>query len=201
MPLSNTTRRSSSASAGAANYHQCDVTQHRPNTIPLNEVKLSKIRPKLATYRTECEKLQFLSGLDARDSSDIVAQAIQGRVPKKSNRPPSSAQSISARSEQSFVTDVTNDTEGTGFTITFNSKTGAETQEKVKRQLDPVLKARKDLLRCVGTCQECRTKKIKVRLPQFSLHSDDPVLIVIDVVLFITPCSRGPAFWLSRCRG
>lgn len=123
----------------------------------MNRDNFERIRLKLGKYRAEVETLQFVAGLDARDSSNIVAQALYGRGPKNGR-----TQSISGRSERSFVTDVTNDTNDTGFTITFNSKTGAEQQEKVKRQLDPILKARKDLLRSVGTCPECRMKKVKV---------------------------------------
>lgn len=169
-------RSFSSASAPARSYTQCPYPQKktnaRPNTKSLNEEKLAKIRPKLNTYRIEVLKLQDISGLDAKDTSNIVAQALQGRATKIGRGPSSSAQSISGHSECSFATDVTNDTNDTGFTITFNSRTGAEQQEKVKRQLDPVLKARKDLMRSIGTCNECRTKKVKVRSFRFSPYSN-----------------------------
>ena len=129
----------------------------RPNTIPLKKEKVSKIRPKLAKFREEHQKFHFESGLDAIDSNKIFAQAIRGRTTNSGRRP--AALSVSE------VTDVTNDTEVTGVTVlTFDGKTGLETQEKVKGRLDPVLKARKDLLRSMGTCEGCRGKKVKVRL-------------------------------------
>lgn len=149
---------SSSASAGAPNYQNGRIMQRRPNTIPLNRDKIPKIPPKLKAFRAEHEKLQFLSGLDVQGSNNIIAQAMQKRAPKNNKGPPS----ISAQSEQSFTTDMTVDTERTSVTIIFDRNTGQETQEKVKKQLDPVLKSRKDLLRAIGTCKECRTKKVKV---------------------------------------
>lgn len=158
-PNSSAVRRNSTfALTGAPNYQNGRILQRRPNTIPLNRDKISKIYPKLKAFRAEHEKLQSLSGLDVQGSNDIIAQAMQKRAPKN-NRGPSS---ISAQSEQSFTTDMTVDTERTSVTIIFDGNTGQETQEKVKKQLDPVLKSRKDLLRAIGTCKECRNKKIKV---------------------------------------
>lgn len=157
-PSSGAMRRTSSSAAASGTYsQQWNAMPRRPNTIPLNGEKISKIRPKLAKFREEHQKFHFESGLDAIDSNKIFAQAIQGCAANSERRP--TAPSVSE------ATDVTNDTDVTGVTVlTFDGKTGLETQEKVKRQLDPVLKARKDLLRSMGTCGGCRGKKVKVRL-------------------------------------
>lgn len=158
-PSSNAVRRSSSSASAAAPNHQAGPhMKRRPNTIPLNRDKISKISAKLKAFRAEHEKFQFLSGLDAQGSNNIIAQAMQKRASKNNKGPPS----ISAQSEQSFTTDRTVDTERTSVTIIFDRNTGQETQEKVKKQLDPVLKSQKDLLRAIGTCKECRSKKVKV---------------------------------------
>lgn len=158
-PNSSAVRRNSSSASTAAPNHQAGSNmQRRPNTIPLNRDRISKIPAKLKAFRAEHEQLQLLSGLDAQGSNNIIAQAMEKRVPKNNRGPPS----ISAQSEQSFVTDMTVDTERTSVTIIFDRNTGQETQEKVKKQLDPVLKSRKDLLRAIGTCRECRNKKVKV---------------------------------------
>lgn len=157
-PGSGAMRRTSSSASASGTFSQQGIAMpRRPNTIDLNREKVSKIRPKLAKFREEHQKFHFESGLNAIDSDKVFAQAIRGRATNSGRRP--AARSVSG------TTDVTNDTEVTGATLlTFDGKTGLETQEKVKRQLDPVLKARKDLLRSMGTCEGCRLKKVKVRL-------------------------------------
>lgn len=132
----------------------------RRNAIPLNKQQIAKIRPKLATYRTECENLQFESGLGIGDVSGIVARVCGARLRKDREGP---HQLSDHHSEQTYRTDFTTDTEDRGFTLTFDRYTEAESEWKIKKQLDPVLKARKDVARSIGTCQECRRKKVKVR--------------------------------------
>lgn len=60
-----------------------------------------------------------------------------------------------------------------GETSVWSATNGTEAAEKKKKALDPVLKARKDLVRTLGSCEHCSSKKVKCA---FSHHSLEDIL-------------------------
>lgn len=135
----------------AGSYTQVDVQQskaaqgsgrsfygplpRRPNAIPLKKESLGKIRTGLAAYRAEYGKAQISSTIkDSAYGTSIVT----------------SAESVDASDAASIATG-------------FSGNVEAEAHRQFGNQSEPVLKARKYLLRCLGTCSGCRAKKAKVR--------------------------------------
>lgn len=108
---------------------------------PLDKECLAQIREKLAKYHAESDKAQ-LSKRAPRSSSPVVRRTARPR-------------------RRSRISD-----DGlSSFTITFSSQTReVDEEENPNRRgpLNPVVRARISLMRTIGTCQNCRSRKKKV---------------------------------------
>lgn len=141
----------------------------RPNTQPITKEKDKhrKVLQKLQAYKKAYDKQSFQSQLPTEEIRVGLESSAPFSLYSSSNShgmhtPFGSEYSPHPKpsSVSSHGTAFTQDTRHS--TSVWSASNGMEAQEKQKKKLGPVLQARKDLVRTLGSCQLCSPRKIKV---------------------------------------
>ncbi len=182
------------------------TSQQRLNVQPLNneDDNISRVREKLATYRIAVEDANGKSlegllpnevvpvGVDRGESGPFAANLSPGSPTASMTAqwrfPATPQRSTRAPSERSYLTFHTQNSDITVGTHVFSALDGAIAEDREKKKLHPVMKAKKDLFRRLGKCRfGCRDKKIKVGISLRILH---PVHANISSALCLITKSR-----------
>lgn len=160
------------ATMASSSFHDYSTSPHLSipiSNLPLRIPGAQRILPrKHAEARLKLHQYRFAEQLPG----DAAPTSIDSSAPFSSSQGSArshctfSASSASrtypkAQSESSFATSRTNRTKNT---YVFSAHDGSGLPEQEKKTLSPALRARKALLRFLGTCKECRKRKVKVCL-------------------------------------